>query len=79
MLCLMAPKKSKPLGDAPPPAATSSTSRLLRPRELAAYLCVSPTTIRRELQEGLPYVRVRNQIRFVPEDVLNYLRKKTNS
>jgi excisionase family DNA binding protein len=41
---------------------------------LADYLQVSPHTVRREREAGrLPFVRIRDLIRYRPEDVETYL------
>jgi len=41
---------------------------------LADYLQVSPHTVRREREAGrLPFVRIRDLIRYRPEDVESYL------
>jgi len=41
---------------------------------LAEYLQVSPHTVRREREAGrLPFVRIRDLIRYRPEDVEAYL------
>ncbi len=41
---------------------------------LADYLQVSPHTVRREREAGrLPFVRIRDLIRYRPEDVEAYL------
>ena len=41
---------------------------------LAEYLQVSPHTVRREREAGrLPYIRIRDLIRYRPEDVEAYL------
>lgn len=41
---------------------------------LAEYLQVSPHTVRREREAGrLPYVRIRDLIRYRPDDVEKYL------
>lgn len=41
---------------------------------LAAYLQVSPHTVRREREAGrLPFIRIRDLIRYRPEDVEGYL------
>lgn len=41
---------------------------------LAEYLQVSPHTVRREREAGrLPYVRIRDLIRYRPEDIEAYL------
>lgn len=41
---------------------------------LAEFLQVSPHTVRREREAGrLPYIRIRDLIRYRPEDVEAYL------
>ena len=41
---------------------------------LAEYLQVSPHTVRREREAGrLPFIRIRDLIRYRPEDVEAYL------
>ena len=41
---------------------------------LADYLQVSPHTVRRERESGrLPFVRIRDLVRYRPEDVETYL------
>ena len=47
---------------------------LYTPETLADYLQVSPHTVRREREAGrLPFVRIRDLIRYRPEDVEAYL------
>ena len=74
----MSKKRTPPtqtLDDARPMPAGSVRS-VMTPRQLAQFLQVSPRTIAREIREGrIPFVRVRKQVRFIPEDVLRHLRK----
>ncbi len=45
---------------------------------LADYLQVSPHTVRREREAGrLPYIRIRDLIRYRPEDVESYLQSQS--
>ena len=45
---------------------------------LAEYLQVSPHTVRREREAGrLPYIRIRDLIRYRPEDVETYLQSQS--
>lgn len=47
---------------------------LFTTESLAEYLQVSPHTVRREREAGrLPYIRIRDLIRYRPEDVEAYL------
>ena len=47
----------------------------MSPKQLADFLQVSPTTIRRKMQRGeIPYFRIGKQIRFLPGEVLQRLR-----
>ncbi|UCC72093.1 MAG: helix-turn-helix domain-containing protein [Gemmatimonadota bacterium] len=83
----MAKKKaappSKPLGDAAPtptpagePRGHPIWDRPVTPKQLARFLQVSPRTVSR-IAKNLPHVKVAGQLRFVPNDVLNHLRKKS--
>ena len=45
---------------------------------LAEYLQVSPHTVRREREAGrLPYIRIRDLVRYRPEDVEKYLQTQS--
>ena len=45
---------------------------------LADYLQVSPHTVRREREAGrLPYIRIRDLVRYHPEDVEMYLQTQS--
>jgi excisionase family DNA binding protein len=45
---------------------------------LAEYLQVSPHTVRREREAGrLPYIRIRDLIRYRPEDVETFLQSQS--
>jgi excisionase family DNA binding protein len=69
------PPPKQTLDDAQPMPAPN-VRPVMTPRQLAQFLQVSPRTIAREIREGrIPYVRVRKQVRFIPEDVLRHLRK----
>ena len=51
--------------------------KLLNASECAEFLGVSVSTLRRMYQkEGLPYLKVRRQIRFDPDDVKAHLRRQ---
>ncbi|NKB87546.1 MAG: helix-turn-helix domain-containing protein [Acidobacteria bacterium] len=46
---------------------------------LADYLQVSPHTVRREREAGrLPFVRIRDLVRYRPEDVESYLQHQSH-
>lgn len=46
---------------------------------LADYLQVSPHTVRREREAGrLPFVRIRDLIRYRPEDIEAYLQHQAH-
>lgn len=46
---------------------------------LADYLQVSPHTVRREREAGrLPFVRIRDLIRYRPEDIEAYLQNQAH-
>lgn len=46
---------------------------------LADYLQVSPHTVRREREAGrLPFVRIRDLVRYRPEDVEAYLQHQSH-
>ncbi len=48
----------------------------MTPKQLARFLQVSPRTVSRLVkQKTFPTIRVEGQTRFVPNDVLDYLRK----
>ncbi|HJO03821.1 MAG TPA: helix-turn-helix domain-containing protein [Acidobacteriota bacterium] len=45
---------------------------------LAEYLQVSPHTVRREREAGrLPFIRIRDLVRYRPEDVETYLQSQS--
>lgn len=44
-------------------------------KELADFLGVHPITIRRKLRTGMPHFRVGNRVRFLPGEVIQWLRK----
>lgn len=47
---------------------------LFTTESLADYLQVSPHTVRREREAGrLPFIRIRDLIRYRPEDIESYL------
>jgi excisionase family DNA binding protein len=47
---------------------------LFTTESLAEYLQVSPHTVRREREAGrLPFIRIRDLVRYRPEDVEAYL------
>ncbi len=46
---------------------------------LADYLQVSPHTVRREREAGrLPFIRIRDLVRYRPEDVEAYLSRQSH-
>ena len=47
--------------------------QLLTLQQIAAYLRVSPKTVRRFLKRGLPHVRLGGCVRFVPGDVARWV------
>jgi excisionase family DNA binding protein len=49
-------------------------SRLLSVKQAAEYTIVSQSTIRRWLKDGLPFFRVRKQIRIDQQDLVKFLR-----
>jgi excisionase family DNA binding protein len=74
-----------PLGDAvidktTPPRSTYQprvADRPMNAKEIAAFLQVSPATIRRKIARGeIPFFRVGRQFRFLPGEVLQRLRHK---
>lgn len=50
----------------------------MSPKQLASFFGVHPMTIARRMKEtgGLPHFRVGSQIRFLPREVIDFLRKK---
>jgi excisionase family DNA binding protein len=77
-------KRARPLGDAAP-ATTPIPKVDYRPqvddtpmnaKQLAEFLGVHPVTIRRKLRTGMPHFRVGNRVRFLPGEVIQWLRKK---
>lgn len=46
---------------------------LLTLQEVAAYLQVSPRTVRRLVRAGFPHVRVGRVLRFAPDDVSRWV------
>jgi excisionase family DNA binding protein len=50
----------------------------MSPKQLAQFFGVHPMTIARRMKEngGLPHFRVGSQIRFLPREVIDHLRKK---
>lgn len=56
----------------------SETPRLLTPLQLAQFLQVHPTTIRRNLKK-LPHIPIsENRVRFDPNDVMAYLKAEAD-
>lgn len=53
-------------------------NRPLTPQQLANYLQISLRTIRRMLDD-LPAIHIGGQIRFIPSEVIDALKKKPNS
>lgn len=52
--------------------------RPVTPKQLAKFLQVSPRTVSRlTKQRTFPVIKVEGQTRFVPNDVLDYLRKQS--
>jgi predicted DNA-binding transcriptional regulator AlpA len=52
--------------------------RPITPRQLARFLQVSPRTVSRLTKTStFPRIAVNGQMRFVPNDVLEFLRKKS--
>ena len=77
-------RKRRDLGDAPPPTPIPRPAPTYEPKvddtpmnakQLADFLGVHPITIRRKLRTGLPHFRVGNRIRFLPGEVIQWLRK----
>jgi excisionase family DNA binding protein len=59
-------------GCAPNPSG-AYVPRLLTLPEVAAYLSVSPKTVRRLLRRGLPCVRLGRVVRFRQADLLRFV------
>ena len=52
---------------------------LFTTESLAEYLQVSPHTVRREREAGrLPFIRIRDLVRYRPEDVEAYLANQSH-
>lgn len=51
---------------------------LCLPRELAAWLRVSPRTVRRRMLDGMPHKMVGGLVRFDPEEVLEWLNRTSS-
>lgn len=62
-----------PIGALRPPAASGSTGPLLSIAEVAEFLGVSPKTVRRLMQRGLPSVRFGRLVRFEQRDLLRWV------
>lgn len=76
-----------PVGaEAPRAAAKAGTTvtlhptwnRPMAPKDLAQFLRVSPTTLRRMAQAGMlpPGIPVGGSVRYMPEEVINHLRQR---
>ncbi len=49
-------------------------TKTMTPDELAEYFCISPRTVYRMIQKReLPFIKIRNRVRFRPEDVENFI------
>jgi len=59
--------------EARPPASAATGRHLLTIDQVAAFLNVSPKTVRRLMQRGLPSVRVGRLVRFAERDVLRWV------
>lgn len=71
------PKEPKPESK---PADLNLIERPMTPRDLAAFLQVSPITIRRLLRDGkLPHFRLGQRVRFMPSAVLDALKTSTTT
>lgn len=51
---------------------------LLTVKELSERIKVSPATIYRLMQKGLPVVKVQNSTRFIIEEVVDWLKEQNN-
>lgn len=53
-------------------------NRPMAPKDLAQFLRVSPTTLRRMAQAGMlpPGIPVGGSVRYMPEEVINHLRQR---
>jgi len=83
-------KKGQPLGDAIAPATASIApvtgrshprhalwDRPVTPKQLAHFLQVSPRTVARLVKKRkLPKIVIGGQTRFIPNDVLDHLRRR---
>ena len=49
---------------------------LIGKKELAERLDVSQTTINRMLVEGLPNIKVRGQVKFIYQEVIQWLKER---
>ena len=49
---------------------------MLSKKELAQELNVSQMTINRLMAKGLPYIKVGKQVRFVLEEVIEWLKER---
>jgi len=82
-------RKRGDLGDVPPPTPISRPDPGYVPKvddtpmsakQLAEFLGVHPVTIRRQLRGGgIPHFRVGNRVRFLPGEVIQWLRKKPSN
>jgi len=59
--------------EARPPADAATGRQLMTIDQVAAFLNVSPKTVRRLMQRGLPSVRVGRLVRFAERDVLRWV------
>lgn len=65
----------KPMPDHPPPGLFDNRPRLMTKPELAVYLGVSIATVGKLMDDGMPSIVVRGQIRFDPDEVLEWLKR----
>lgn len=49
---------------------------MLTKKEMAEFLKVSEVTLNRMLADGMPRLKVRGSVRFIKEDIIEWLRKE---
>ncbi len=75
------PEKTPAIGQNPSPeplVAPAPVEQLWLTRQVAQYMQVSLKTIYNRRKNGLPYVLVGGAVRFVPQDVKDYVASNGN-
>jgi excisionase family DNA binding protein len=70
---------SKNNNTSPVEEMTTPSQNLWRTREVAEFLRVSVKTVFNQRKKGLPFVQVGGAVRFVPQEIKDYLANSRHS